>query len=208
MQITIKSKQMDVSPRMRAHIEQKLHRLSRLISDEARLEVTVADEKTRSARDRYVVHLGISNVRGCNPIRATASNINVNAALDVALDKVTTQLGRHKDRQIASHRLPVSAVQVLTLSRSGNLSETDVTSFEDAALDSEENEQIWSRIMEIRRIATRAMNEQEVITQMEQEGLSFYPFINTETNSINVMYRLTAGEGYGLLLPATERVES
>ena len=79
MQITIKSKQMDVSPRMRAHIENKLRRLARLVNDEARLEVTVVDEKTRSARDRYVIHLGISYVRGCNPIRATASNISVNA---------------------------------------------------------------------------------------------------------------------------------
>ncbi len=206
MQITIKSKQMDVSPRMRAHIEQKLRRLSRLVSDEVRLEVTVVDEKTRSARERYVVHLGISNLRGCNPLRATAANVTVNAALDLALDKVTAQLGRQKDRQTASHRLPVSPVQVLTLSRSGNISETNVSSFEDTMLESEENEQIWSRIMEIRQVATSSINEQEVIERMEQEHLSFYPFINTETQSINVMYRLTAGEGYGLLVPATEQV--
>lgn len=206
MQITIKSKQMDVSSRMRAHIEQKLQRLSRLIGDEARMDVTVVDEKTRSAQDRYAVHLELTNVRRLNPIRATASNVNVKTALDLVLDKVAAQLGRQKGRHITSHRLAVSPVQVLALSRSGEVSGEEEEFFEDVALSSTENEEIWSQIMEIRRVETRPMNDQEVIAQMERESLSFYPFINVETASVNVMYRLANGDGYGLLVPATERV--
>lgn len=205
MQITIKSKQMDVSPRMRVHIEQKLQRLSRLIGD-ARVNVTVVDEKTRSAKDRYAVHLEISNLRHLNPIRATASDINVKTALDVVLAKATSQLGRQKSRHASAHRLPVSPVKVLALSRSGSVSEGEEAFAGEAALNEAENEEIWSRIMEIRRVQTKAMNEQEVIARMEQEGLSFYPFINSETNSVNVMYRLTYAEGYGLLVPAMEQV--
>lgn len=206
MQITIKSKQMDVTPRMRAHIEQKLLRLSRLVGDEARMNVTVVDEKTRSAQDRYTVHLELTNVRRLNPIRATASNINIKTALDMVLDKATTQLGRQKGRNVSAHRLPVSPVQVLALSRSGSVSGLEETPAADTRLDTEENEEIWARIMEIRRVETRPMNDQEVIAQMEQEGLAFYPFINAETKSVNVMYRLTNGDGYGLLVPALERV--
>jgi putative sigma-54 modulation protein len=205
MQIMIKSKQMDVSPRMRAHIEQKLQRLSRLIGD-ARVDVTVVDEKTRSAKDRYAVHLEISNLRHLNPIRATASDINVKTALDVVLDKVTSQLGRQKSRHASAHRLPVSPLKVLALSRSGDVSEGEETSVGATSLNEAENEEIWSRIMEIRRVQTKAMSEQEVIARMEQEGLSFYPFINSETNSVNVMYRLSDGTGYGLLVPAMEQV--
>jgi putative sigma-54 modulation protein len=205
MQIMIKSKQMDVSPRMRAHIEQKLQRLSRLIGD-ARVDVTVVDEKTRSAKDRYAVHLEISNLRHLNPIRATASDINVKTALDVVLDKVTSQLGRQKSRHASAHRLPVSPLKVLALSRSGDVSEGEEMSVGETSLNEEENEEIWSRIMEIRRVQTKAMSEQEVIARMEQEGLSFYPFINSETNSVNVMYRLSDGTGYGLLVPAMEQV--
>src|SRR5258708_30812957 len=86
MQVTIKGKQMDVSPRQRERIEQKLQRLSRLVGDgDARVDVTVVDEKTRSAKDRYAVHLELSNVRRLNPIRATASDVNVKTALDVVL---------------------------------------------------------------------------------------------------------------------------
>jgi putative sigma-54 modulation protein len=49
------------------------------------------------------------------------------------------------------------------------------------------------------------MNDQQVIAQMEAHSLSFYPFFNEETNSVNVMYRLETG-GYGLLVPALEQV--
>lgn len=206
MQITIKSKQMEVSPRIRAHIERKLQRLSRLVGDDARLDVTVVDEKTRSAKDRFAVQIACTNVRHLNAIHASATDVNVMTALDVVLDKVTAQLGRQKGRHTAAHRLPVSPVQVLALSRSGNVSGTEELSPEDMALSSADNEDIWSQIMEIQRVETKSMNDQEVIARMEQEGLAFCPFINAETNSVNVMYRLTNGQGYGLLVPAMEQV--
>src|SRR5260370_23686969 len=98
MQITIKSKQMEVSPRIRAHIEQKLQRLSRLVGNDARMDVTVVDEKTRSAKDRFAVHFACTNVRHLNAIHATATDVNVMTALDLVLDKVTAQLGRQKKR--------------------------------------------------------------------------------------------------------------
>lgn len=201
MQITIKSKQMDVSAGIRAHIEQKLQRLSRLVGDDARMDVTVVDEKTRSAKDRYAVHLGCTNVRHVNAIHATATDVNVMTALDLALDKVTAQLGRQKDRHTAAHRLPVSAVQVLTLSRAGDIASTDDMSTEEA-LNSADNEEIWSQIKEIQRVETKSMNDHEVIARMEHDNLAFCPFINAETASVNVMYRLADGQGYGLLVPA------
>ena len=204
MQITIKSKQMEVPTRIRAHIEQKIQRLTRLIGDEARVEVTVSDEKTRSAKDRYSVHLEFSNIP--YSVRGVATDINVKSALDAVLDKVTTQLSRQKGRHTAAHRLPTSPVKVLALSRSGNVSDTQEATADGSALDSAENEEIWSQVMEIRRVETKPMGQQEVIEHMDAEGLSFYPFFNTETNSINVMYRLSNGQGYGLLLPATEQV--
>ena len=96
MQIIIKGKQMDVPPRLRQHIERKVQRLSRLINADARIEVTVAEEQTRSARDRFSVQIALSN--SAHPIRSEVSALNATIALDLVLDKVTTQLGRQKDR--------------------------------------------------------------------------------------------------------------
>ena len=208
MQIIIKGKQTEVQPRLREHIERKVQKLSRLVGSNARIEVTVSEEKTRSYHDRYTVQLAISN--NSHPIHSEVSATNANMALDLVLDKATAQLGRHKDRQTSLRRHRTPPVKVLSLSRSGSLSSIEEEGVEEEELvatpiTEERNEEIWTKIMEIRRIQTRPMSDQEVIAEMEMNGLSFYPFFNEETSSVNVMYRLDKG-GYGLLVPALERV--
>ena len=207
MQIIIKGKQMDVPPRLREYIERKVQRLSRLVNADTRIEVTVMEEQTRSARDRFSVQIALSN--SSRPIRSEVSALNANMALDLVLDKVTTQLGRQKDRQTKrKHQAP--PLKVLSLSRSGDLTslQEDQPPEEQQAmelLDEERNEEIWSKVMEIRHIATKPMDDREVVVQMETHNLDFYPFFNEETRSVNVMYRLGQG-GYGLLVPALEGV--
>ena len=207
MQIIIKGKQTEIQPRVREHIERKVQKLSRLVSSNARIEVTVSEEKTRSSQDRYTVQLAISN--NTHPIRSEVSATNANVALDLVLDKAMAQLGRHKDRRTSSRRHRTPPVKVLTLSRSGSISSIEEEGVEEELLSTpiaeEQNEEIWSRILEIRQIQTKPMSDQEVIAEMEKNKLSFYPFFNEETGSVNVMYRLDEG-GYGLLVPALERV--
>jgi putative sigma-54 modulation protein len=207
MQIIIKGKQMDVSPRLRQHIERKVQRLSRFAGEDARVEVTVSEEQTRSARDRYSVQLALSN--NARPIHSEVSAVNANMALDMVLDKVTAQLGHQKGRQSSRKHQP-PPLKILSLSRSGGLTtlEEDIeqqTASGEDSIEEERNEEIWSKVMEIRRIATRPMTDNEVIAQMEEYHLDFYPFFNEETGSVNVIYRLEGG-GYGLLVPALEGV--
>ena len=221
MQIIIKGRQIQVTPQMRQRIERKVQRLSRLVHDDSRVEVTVTEEQTRSSNDRYSVQLALSTAS--HPVHSEVSAINVYTALDLVLDKVVTQLGRQKDRQTKARRHQTVPEKTLSLSRSGQLvtletadtsqngqgpdrgkpaAPTDETFNEPhPPLEEEQNEAIWSRIVEIRRLPTRPMTDQEVIAQMEHDRLAFCPFFNQETNSVNVMYRLDNG-GYGLLVPA------
>jgi putative sigma-54 modulation protein len=218
MQIIIKGKQMEVTPRLRQYIERKVQRLARFVDTEARVEVTVTEEQTRSARDRYSVQLALASVT--HPVRSEVSAVNANMALDLVLDKVVAQLGRQKDRQTSRLRHRTPPMKVLSLSRSGTLSLVDEEAVEDgadsskreskqqaapvnkvgASLSSEHNEEIWSKVLEIRRVPSKPMGDQEVIAQMETLGLAFFPFYNEATNRVNVMYRLSKG-GYGLLVP-------
>ena len=207
MQIIIKGKQTEVQPRLREHIERKVQKLSRLLGSDARVEVTVSEEKTRSSHDRFTVQLAISN--NSHPVHSEVSATNANMALDLVLDKATAQLGRYKDRQTSSRRHHTPPVKVLSLSRTGSLSSIEDEGIEEEPASTpiaiEKNEEIWSKIMEIRQIQTIPMSDQEVITEMETNHLSFYPFYNEESGSVNVMYRLDTG-GYGLLVPALEHV--
>jgi putative sigma-54 modulation protein len=206
MQIVIKSRQMPITSQLRQQIERKVRRLSRLVDENTRVEVTVSEEKTRSAHDRYSLQLALSG--NSHPIRSEVSAVSATAALDLVIDKVVTQLGRQKDRQMTVRRHHTPPIKVQALSRSGLLTsleeetekETADTSTSDF-VEREQNEEIWSRVMEIRRSPTKPMTDQEAIAQMEQEGSSFYLFFNEESNSVNVMYKRENG-GYGILVPA------
>ena len=222
MQIVIKGKQMEVTPRLRQYIERKVQRLARLVDAEARIEVMVTEEQTRSIRDRFSVQLALTSAT--HPVRSEVSAVNANMALDLVLDKVVAQLGRHKDRQTSTLRHRTPPVKILSLSRAGDLSPVEeeipsdepqekeaITAGRSAAhkkrgdsntlsIKNEHNEEIWSRVIEIRRVPSKPMGDQEVIAQMEALGLDFLPFYNEATNNVNVMYRLEKG-GYGLLMP-------
>ena len=197
---------MPVTTQLRQRIERKLQRLERLVDENARVEVTVSEEQTRSAGDRFAVQLALSG--NGHPIHSEVTALTASAALDLVLDKVVTQLGRLKDKQTKARRHPKTPIKVMALSRAGQLSSLEeeenaeeVVMAENVTVEDEHNEAIWSKVMEIRRLPTRPMSDQEVIEQMEKDGTSFYPFFNTETNSVNVMYKLDTG-GYGLLVPA------
>jgi len=208
MQIVIKGRQMEVTPQLRQRIERKVQRLSRLVGEQTRVEVTVAEERTRSLRDRFSVHLALAF--NSHPVRSEVSAVNASTALDLVIDKIETQLERQKDRQTTAKRnLHVQEkVNVLSLARSGAITvaddEQDVSDLQfDSSVDEEDNEAMWSRIVEIRNLPTEPMNSQEVIAQMEETGATFFPFFNEESKSVNVMYKLEQG-GYGLLIPTIE----
>jgi putative sigma-54 modulation protein len=205
MQIIINGKQMEVTPQLRQHIERKVQRLARHVDDEARVEITVAEEDTRSAHDRFSVQMFLSDATYF--VRSEVRAVNTNMALDLVLDKVIAQLGRQKDRHTSAIRHRTPAMKMLSLSRAGNLSPIEEEASAEntgepqaTSLDRESNEEIWSKVVEIRRVPTKPMDDQEVIAQMKALGLTFFPFFNEATNSVNVMYRLSKG-GYGLLVP-------
>lgn len=206
MQIIIKGKQMEVTPQLRQRIERKVQRLARLVGEQTRIEVTVAEERTRSTRERYSVQLALA--LHSHPVRSEVSAVNASTALDLVIDKIVTQLGRQKDRQTTVKRHANAKIKVLSLARSGRLSvaddEQDVSDMTfDSNVEEEHNEAMWSRIMEIHSLPTQSMTDQEVIVEMEESGATFFPFFNEETKSVNVMYKLERG-GYGLLIPTIE----
>jgi len=205
MQIIIKSRQMPITSQLRQQIERKVRRLSRLVDENTRVEVTVTEGKTRSASDRYSMQLALSGY--VHPIRSEVSAVSATAALDLVIDKVVAQLGRQKDRQTTIRRHHTTPIKVQSLSRSGLLTSLEEESEEVTegsltanSVEEERNEEIWSRVVEIRRSPTKPMTDQEAIAQMEKDGASFYPFFNEESDSVNVMYKLDNG-GYGILVP-------
>jgi putative sigma-54 modulation protein len=207
MQIIIKAKQTQITPRLRQIIEQKVQRLSRLVDADTRVEVTVTVEQTRSARDRISVQLALTNT--AHQVRSEVRAASAKIALDLVLDKVHAQLGRQKGRLTTTRRHRTPGVKILSLSRSGRivplLAENEAAAAGEMvdSIALEDNAEIWSKVVEIRRVPGKPMDDQEVIAHMETFGLTFFPFFNEATGGINVMYRMDKG-GYGLLVPELE----
>lgn len=213
MQVIIKGRHLEVTPRLQELIERKVQRFSRFVDKETRVEVTVIEEQTRSARDRFSVQLMVLD--SSHPVHSEARAVNVSTALDIVLDKVSSQISRQKDRQTSKVRLNkhnTPPLKIMSLSRSGSMTtleeeeekaeEEEFPEVEESAQLSEaSNEEVWSQITEIRRVPSKPMNDKEAIAQMELLGASFYPFFNEASGTVNVMYRLDNG-GYGILVPA------
>ncbi len=78
MELQIISKNMKLAPEVRHHIERKLGKLSRRLSNITKAKIEVSEEKTRSPQQRFVVQVTIESSgtllrgenKGENPLEA------------------------------------------------------------------------------------------------------------------------------------------
>ena len=79
--------------------------------------------------------------------------------------------------------------------RSGAFREMDSA----LAMDDDAEEE-GPKIVRVKRFAIKPMSEEEAMLQIEMVGHSFYVFLNSDTNQMNVLYKRKDGN-YGLIEP-------
>jgi putative sigma-54 modulation protein len=175
MEVSIFTRNLELSPRLREHVEEKVGRLDRYLPtiDEARVDLTM--ENTRSADDRQVAQLTV-RTRG-TILRAEERTQDIFASIDAVLDKMYRQIARYKGRRqnrwhAAAEELPIE----------------------------EPMEEPEGEIVRVKRFDLRPMVQEEAIEQMELLGHHFYVFLNADEDAINVVYKRNDGN-YGLLQP-------
>jgi putative sigma-54 modulation protein len=180
MQVTIRGRNVEVTPRLQEYVEKKVGKLDRYLPaiDEAHMELSV--EKTRSAQDRQVAQLTVRSKGSI--LRAEERNHDLFTAIDAVMDKMYRQIGRykgkHKDRsrpgaeEISGEEVPVQLGP----------------------------QETPGRIVRTKRFRVVSVNPEEAIEQMELLGHDFYVFFNAEAGAINVLYRRKDGN-YGLIQP-------
>jgi putative sigma-54 modulation protein len=180
MEVKIRGRNIEVTPRLQEYVEKKISKLDRYLPaiDEAHMELSA--EKTRSAQDRQVAQLTIRSKGAL--LRAEERNHDLYTAIDAVLDKMYRQIGRYKGKHQDRARLGVQElggeelpVQVEPASTTG-------------------------RIVRTKRFQMVSINSEEAIEQMELLGHDFYVFFNAEVGAVNVLYRRKDGN-YGLILP-------
>ena len=122
-------------------------------------------------------------------VRAEAtSDQNMKAAIDEVVDILRKQMRRYKERLNRLSKKNSSFIEESNLSFIANENDNDLD--EGAAVN----------IERIKSFAMKPMDPEEAVMELELIGHSFYVFLNSSTNEVNVVYKRKNGS-YGLIEP-------
>lgn len=175
MEVSIFTRKMEMTPRLREYVERKVEKLDRYLPsiEEARVELKV--ENTRSADHSQVAQLTV-RVRGAI-LRAEERTSDMFASIDAVLDKMYRQIGRYKGKRQDRWHAVIEELPI-----------------------EEPVEEPEGEIVRVKRFEVLPMSPEEAIEQMELLGHRFYVFMNADEEAISVVYRRDDGN-YGLLQP-------
>ena len=188
MQITIHAKNTSVSDRLQDYAEKKLGKLDRYLPNIAKVDLEIAAERNRQGGDRSIAQLTVRHSRGTILRAEDKTQSEPYAAVDMVIAKMYRQISRFKGKR----------------ERRGDRAETEAEWAgaeplpEEAELAAEDEGTVG--ISRRKRIDISPMSEEEAIEQMELLSHDFFVFYNTESKSINVLYRRKEGD-YGLIDP-------
>lgn len=180
MELNIKGKNIEVTDRLRDHVQRKIGKLDRYLPTitEAWVELTV--EGARAAQDRQVCQVTIRS-NGVI-LRAEERADDMFTAIDTVLDRMYRKIARYKGRRADRWRGAGVNVEPLPIETEQEADETPAA------------------IVRRKRFQMTPMLPEEAVEQMELLGHDFFVFFNAEEGQTNVLYRRKDGT-YGLLQP-------
>jgi putative sigma-54 modulation protein len=184
--LEIFGREFEVTDHMRDYVTKKVAKLDRHLDtiDEVRVDLGFV-KAARSAADRYVAQM---TVRGKGFIlRSEERADDIRTALDAAMEKLSRQIARFKDKRKRGRGDGKTVGQVA--------SELEIAA--EPELESEEPPMIIRR----KQFDLIPMAEEEAIEQMKLLGHdNFFVFYNVKASAVNVLYRRRDGT-YGLIEP-------
>ncbi len=196
MEVVVKSRHCEVSDRFRSHVAEKLSRLEKHDHHIVRVDVEVEQERNPRQHDR-AVRVELTAVSRGPVIRAEAAAADKMAALDLALDKMTSQMRRAADRRVRGRQQRVPVGQAI-----GSVPEA-------VPLDHGEME-IERKVGPItvtgdgplvvreKTHPASPMTLDQALYEMELVGHDFYLFVDKESERPSVVYRRHAYD-YGVI---------
>lgn len=173
MNFIISGRNIDVTPGLKAAVEDKLGKLERYFTPETEIIVTLGVEK-----DRQKIEVTIP-VKG-NIIRSEQVSNDMYVSIDLVEEVIERQLRKYKNKIVDKHK------------DGGNLQQAFI---EKDAIDDEE-----VQIIRTKSFGIKPMYPEDACVQMELLGHNFFVFKNAETEEVNVVYK-RKGNTYGLIEP-------
>ena len=177
MQVIVQGKGLQVTDRLREHVETKVGKLDRYLSTITEARMELESENTRSQEDSQIAQLTVRS-KGIM-LRSEERSGDIFTSVDMVMDKMKRQIDRYKSKRRDRYRA----------------AQTDLL----PDLEEEEDES-EGQIVRVKSFRVTPMDPDEAIEQMELLGHSFFVFYNADVGQVNVVYRRRDGD-YGLIQP-------
>lgn len=175
MKILITGKNITVGEKLTELINTKFGKLDKYFNRDVEMAVKVFQQKERQGVEATIFAKGTI-------FRAEDVAADLNTAIDKVSDKLASQLAKYKTKLQKKYK--------------GNASNEIL--FE--AIPDEEHEDEELKEVKRKSFDIKPMSVEEAILQMELIGHTFFVFINTDTEAVNVVYK-RSDDKYGLLEP-------
>ncbi len=173
MKFEIVGRNIEVTPGLRAAVEEKVGKLEKYFNADTKAHVTLSVEK-----ERQKIEVTIP-VKG-NIIRSEQVSNDMYVSIDLVEEIIERQLKKYKNKIVDKHQ------------SAGSFSKMYM---ENDYMDDEE-----VKIVRTKKFDIKPMYPEDACIQMELLGHSFFVFINAETDQVNVVYK-RKGDTYGLIEP-------
>lgn len=180
MQITVKGKNVEVTPALRAYAEKKVGKLERYFDR----DLPTATVTLRIERDLHVVEVTVSIDHLL--LRGEERTGDMYVSIDGVIEKLERQIKKYKTRINRKLRqdAPVRPQEAKP----------------PVSVAPEEEEEPVGQVIRTKRFALKPMSVEEAVMQMDLLGHGFFVFFNGATEEVNVVYRRADGN-YGLIEP-------
>ncbi len=170
MEILIRGTKLEVTDSMKGYVKEKLSKLDKYFVDQ-KLKATVL-VKVHDYLQKIEVTIPLKTLI----LRAEDEQEDFYAAVDLVINKLERQIRKNKAK-----------LQKRDRSKTKELNLDDVIPIE-------ENSEIVKR----KKVDVKPMSSEEAILQMDLLGHDFYVYKDSDTNSVNVVYKRKEG-GYGII---------
>ena len=174
MRYKITGRNINVTPGLKAAVEEKIGKLERYFNQDTEVNITLTVEK-----DRQKIEVTIP-VKG-TIIRAEQESNDMYVSIDLVEEVIERQLRKYKNKLVAKNQ------------EGNNFSKT-LFETEESIEDGE------VKIVRTKRFGIKPMYPEDACVQMELLGHNFFVFLNAETEEVNVVYK-RKGNTYGLIEP-------
>lgn len=183
MNMSVRGRHMDVTPKIRDYAEEKIGRVGKILNHGLMdIEIELWTEKNPSIAANQVAEVTLFTKGPV--IRAREAAGDMFAAIDMVSDKLERQVSRYKDRLVDRHtkRASVGEVPVMPTTLPGEAEEPE------------------PGVVKTKRVHLKPMTMDEAILQLELLGHDFFVFTSAEDDEVAVLYRRKDGD-YGLIEP-------